>query len=132
MEIWISCSNDVMYHVDCVIKRNVYPLKCIRVLKISVVYHFSVLKISVVYQQKYIIGVIALVFRLLNNNNKSAFCDWSCWNQIQLTLVVSNFGHRNRKLLPEVRVWSKRISRTWKASGARLQLHVFRIEEKKK
>ena len=24
---WISCSNDVMNHVDCVIKRDVYPQK---------------------------------------------------------------------------------------------------------
>ena len=24
---WISCSNDVIYHVECVIKRDVYPQK---------------------------------------------------------------------------------------------------------
>ena len=24
---WISCCSDVMNHIDCVIKRDVYPLK---------------------------------------------------------------------------------------------------------
>ena len=58
---WISCCNDVMNHVECVIKRDPLPddkildwpnlkqiaediltfcRKCIRVLKISVVYRF--------------------------------------------------------------------------------------------
>ena len=35
---WVSCSNDVMNHVDYVIK--LYPQKCIRVLKIFVGYKF--------------------------------------------------------------------------------------------
>ena len=35
---WISCFNDVMNHVDYIIKHDVYPQKCILVLKISVVY----------------------------------------------------------------------------------------------
>ena len=41
--IWesINCCNDVMNHVDCVIKRDVYPLKMHSI--------FFVLKISVVY-----------------------------------------------------------------------------------
>ena len=37
---WIRCCNDVMSHVGCVIKRDVYPQKCINVLKISVGYRF--------------------------------------------------------------------------------------------
>ena len=42
---WIRCCDDVMNHVDSVIKRDVYPQKT---LKLSVEYHFFVLKISVV------------------------------------------------------------------------------------
>ena len=37
---WIRCSNDVMNHVDCVIKRDVYPKKRLQVLKLSAVYNF--------------------------------------------------------------------------------------------
>ena len=36
----MSCSSDVMNHVDCVIKRDVYPQNMYLCLKISVVYHF--------------------------------------------------------------------------------------------
>ena len=43
---WISCCNDVMNHVDCVIKRDVYP-QMHSCSKISVVYHFFVIKIFV-------------------------------------------------------------------------------------
>ena len=58
---WISCSNDVMNHVDYVIKRDVYPQKihsCPKSIRgISV----FVLKVSVVYIYKniYIMGDIA-------------------------------------------------------------------------
>ena len=52
---WISCSNDVITHVDCVIKRDVYSQKmylCSEIRGIS----FFVLKISVtlvdLYQEK--------------------------------------------------------------------------------
>ena len=34
---WINCCNDVMNHVDCVIKRDVYRRKRIHVPKISIV-----------------------------------------------------------------------------------------------
>ena len=48
---WITCCNDVMNDVDCVIKRDVYPQNvhsCSKNIRgISV----SVLKISVVYQK---------------------------------------------------------------------------------
>ena len=48
---WIACCNDVMNHVDCVIKRGVHPQKihsCSKNIRgISV----FVLKISVVYQK---------------------------------------------------------------------------------
>ena len=50
---WISCSDDVMNHVDYVIKRDVYPQKmhsCSKNIRgISV----FVLKISVVYKKIY-------------------------------------------------------------------------------
>ena len=58
---WISCSNDVMNHVDYVIKRDVYPQKihsCPKNIRgISV----FVLKVSVVYIYKniYIMSDIA-------------------------------------------------------------------------
>ena len=59
---WISCSNDVMNHVDYVIKRDVYLQKmhsCSKNIRgISV----FVLKISVVYQKEYIMGDIAWIF----------------------------------------------------------------------
>ena len=41
---WISSSNDVMYHVDCIIKCDVTLRKCIYVLKISMAYHLLSLK----------------------------------------------------------------------------------------
>ena len=31
--------------------------------------------------------------------------------------IKHSFGHRNQKLLPEVRAWLNRISRTWKGCG---------------
>ena len=59
---WIRCCNDVMNHVDCIIKRDVYPHKmhsCSKNIRgISV----FALKIFVVYQKIYIIGVIAWLF----------------------------------------------------------------------
>ena len=39
------------WHVDFVIKRDVYPQKMHSCSKISPVYHFFVLEISVVYQE---------------------------------------------------------------------------------
>ena len=59
--VWISCSDDVMNHVECVTKRDVYPQKMHLCSKNSSGISFSVLKISMVYQ-KYIIGVIAWAF----------------------------------------------------------------------
>ena len=61
--IWkrISCSNGVISHTDCVIKRDVYPRKMHSCSKNIRGISFFVLKISVVYQ-KNIIGVIAQVF----------------------------------------------------------------------
>ena len=70
---WISCCNDVMNHVDCVIKRDVFPQKMHPCFKIHIRgISFFVLKISVVYQEKYIIGVIAWVFRYVKDNSHSA------------------------------------------------------------
>ena len=63
---WISCSNDVMNYVACLIKRDVSPRKCIHVLKVFVVYHsffFFVLKYPWYIKKKYIKGVIAWVLR---------------------------------------------------------------------
>ena len=50
---WISCCNDVMNHVDCVIKRDVYQPKmhsCSKNIRGTSIF---VLKISVVYQKIY-------------------------------------------------------------------------------
>ena len=58
-----------MNHVDCVIKRDVYPKKMLSCSKNIRGILFFVLKISVVYQEKYIIGVIACVFRQLKDKN---------------------------------------------------------------
>ena len=60
---WISCCNDVMNSVDCVIKRDVNPQKKHSSSKNIRGLYFSVLKISVVYQEKiyhscYCIGIL--------------------------------------------------------------------------
>ena len=54
-----------MNHVDCVIKRDVYPQKMHPCFKNIRGISFFVLKISMVYQEKNIssIGVIAWIFR---------------------------------------------------------------------
>ena len=50
---WISCSNDVMNHVDCIIKHNVVLLQKMHSFsKKKSGISFFVLKISVVYQEK--------------------------------------------------------------------------------
>ena len=59
---WISCCNDVMNYVDCVIKHDVYPQKMHSCSKNIRAISFLVLKISVVYQKKYIMGDIAGIF----------------------------------------------------------------------
>ena len=56
---WISCCNDVMNYVECIIKHDVYPQKMHPCSKNTHGISFFVLKISVVYQGKYIIGDIA-------------------------------------------------------------------------
>ena len=48
----ISCSNDVMNHVDCVIKRDVYPQKMYSCSKNTRGISYFVPKISEVYQEK--------------------------------------------------------------------------------
>ena len=53
-----SCFNNVMKHVDNVIKRDVYPQKMHSCSKNIRALLFIVLKISVVYQKIYIIGVL--------------------------------------------------------------------------
>ena len=48
---WITCCNDVMNDVDCVIKRDVYPQNvhsCYKNIRVISVFD---LKISVVYQK---------------------------------------------------------------------------------
>ena len=45
-----------------IIKRDVYPQKIHSCSK-NVVYHFFIGKISMVYQKRYIIRVIAVIFR---------------------------------------------------------------------
>ena len=57
----ISCSNDAMSHIDCVIKCEVYPQKMHSRSKNIRGISFFVIKISVVYK-KIIMGVIAWVF----------------------------------------------------------------------
>ena len=49
---WISCSDDVMNHVDCVIKRDIYPHKTHSCFKNISGISLFVLKISVVFQEK--------------------------------------------------------------------------------
>ena len=49
---WIRCCDDVMNHVDCVIKRNVYPQKMQSCSKNIHGISVFVLKISVVYKKK--------------------------------------------------------------------------------
>ena len=60
-----------MNHVDCVTKRDDYPQKthpCSKNIRgISLFF----LKISMVYQEKYILGVIARVFRKLKDKIRS-------------------------------------------------------------
>ena len=58
---WISCSNDVMNHVDYVIKGDVYPQKMHSCSKNIHGISVFVLKISVIYQ-KNIMGDIAKIF----------------------------------------------------------------------
>ena len=67
---WISCCNDVMNHGDYVIKCDVYPQKKHSYSKNIYGISILVLKISVVYQEKYIICVIASVFRLLKDKKE--------------------------------------------------------------
>ena len=54
---WISSCNDVMNHVDCIIKCDVYPQKM----------HLHS-KISVVNQKKYIMGDIAWIIAKLKDD----------------------------------------------------------------
>ena len=50
---WISCFNDVINNIDCVMKRDVYHKKMHSCFKnIRGIYIFFVLKISVGYQEK--------------------------------------------------------------------------------
>ena len=62
--IWkrIRCCNDVMNHIDCVMKRDVYPQKMYSCSKNIRGISDFVLKISVVYQKEYIMGDIAWIF----------------------------------------------------------------------
>ena len=55
---WISCCNEVMNHVDCVIKRDVFPKKMHSCSKNIRGLSFFVLKMSVVYQEKNISEVL--------------------------------------------------------------------------
>ena len=64
---WIRCYNDVMNHVDCVIKRDVYPQKMHSSSKNIRGISVFALKISVVYEKIYIIGVIAWIFAWLKD-----------------------------------------------------------------
>ena len=48
---WITCCNDVMDDVDCVIKRDVYPQNVHSCSKNNPEISVFVLKISVVYQK---------------------------------------------------------------------------------
>ena len=59
---WISCSNDVINYVDCIIKHDVYRQKKYLCSKNICGISFFMLKISVVYQEKiyhrcYCIGI---------------------------------------------------------------------------
>ena len=56
---WIRCCNDVMNHVDCVMKRHVYPQKMLSCSKNIRGISVFALKISVGYQKEYIMDDIA-------------------------------------------------------------------------
>ena len=59
----LGVGNDVMNHVDCVIKRDVYQQKMLSCSKnIRGLSVFFFLKIFVVYQKTYIMGDIAWIF----------------------------------------------------------------------
>ena len=62
--IWkcISCFNNVMNHVDCIIKCDVYPQKMHSRSKNVRGKSFFLLEISMVYQKKYSVGDIAWIF----------------------------------------------------------------------
>ena len=55
---WISCSNDVMNRVDCVIKSDIYPQKMHSCSKNIRGISFFVKKISVVYKRKYAMVIL--------------------------------------------------------------------------
>ena len=65
----LAVVHDVINHIDCVIKCDVYPQKlhsCFKNIRgISV----FVLKISVVYQKKYIVADNAWIFASLKDKN---------------------------------------------------------------
>ena len=58
---WISCSIEVMNHVDQVIKCDVYLQKMYSCSKNIRGISLFVLKMSMVYQRKYIMGDIAWI-----------------------------------------------------------------------
>ena len=49
---WISCSNDVMNHINCITKCDIYPQKMHSYSKNIHGISVFVLKISMVYQEK--------------------------------------------------------------------------------
>ena len=61
--MWIRCNNDVMYDVDCVIKRDVYPQKIHSCSKNIRGISCFVLKYPWYIKKIYIIDVIAWKFR---------------------------------------------------------------------
>ena len=63
---WISCSNDVMYLIDCVIQRDVYPQKMHSCSKNIRGISFFVLKISVVYD--------LIFFQITMERSQSLIC----------------------------------------------------------
>ena len=62
---WISCCNDVMNHDDCVIKRDVYPLKMHSCFENIRGISFFVLKYPWYIKKKYN-GVIALYIHVFH------------------------------------------------------------------
>ena len=59
---WICCCNDVMNHVDSVIKGDVYPQKMHSSSKIFVIYQFLFLKYPWYVKKIHTIGDIAWIF----------------------------------------------------------------------
>ena len=74
---WIRCCNDVMNHVDCIIKCDVYPQKMHSCSKNIHGISVFVLEISAVYQKMNIMGDTSWIFPKLKDK-KTYSCQFDC------------------------------------------------------